>query len=238
MHKEMKTTLKIGAVAGFLVLASVASAQAAPGLVVSVSAPSSVQATAGQTIANITLSAPNGAILNSLPVVIGYSNSLPGNTGPANPLSNCTLRNSNNAVLSAGNPTGTIGAGQVGISFASPLVIGPNSAVTLALNCDITPAVPNNSGLAVMVPTANVSAASSSIQLVVSGTGGAGATATPMATTLVTSATPGGTPTTPPAPGVPNTGAGGSAGINFAILALSLLTAVGSGLYLSRLLKA
>ncbi len=144
----------------------------------------------------------------------------------ANDLTDCRVRNlsGGNAVLNTGaNVPGVITTGSNAFRLDSALTIARGSTTNLAVTCDVS-ATATRSG------TIQLGIVPSSLSATAVGTG-AGVVPTGSGNGSMILIAPATTPTTP---GVPNTGAGGSAGRNVLALTLSGLVTLAAGLYLRR----
>lgn len=164
----------------------------------------------------------NPAAIPTIPVTLVFDGA------PASDFANCALRNVNNlglALNTGANAVPPLSSSAVAITFGldTPLVIAPGSSEVLALTCDVAPSTPASS-VTVSINPASIPAADLKT----------GATIVPAADIIGPSGTPAptyGTVTIAPAgssassgssnPGVPNTGAGGEAGMMYTLLALS-----------------
>ena len=206
------TPLKAAFIAALVGLAGVASAQAQPGLTVSVGAPASVATGPDRTIATIALRAGGEDVtLEKLPLSMGYSDA------QATPLSGCMLHRDSaaGAPLNTGaNALGQMGSGDVVVTLDDPLEIPANSTAVLYLTCSIPATAPNGSAVATSIFVSQVEAEADGASATVEGSDPQkGATAKPLGIAVIQSATAGtpGTGGDPGGiPGIPNTGGGNS----------------------------
>jgi hypothetical protein len=162
-----------------------------------------------------TTGSPEGVRINSLPFILTT-----GNGAASGTLTNCTVVNENNTGVdlnaAPGNGSGLV-SGLNTIGFSSPLVLAAGTITTLQLRCDASAGLVSGGTFTFSMNTANVSATgvSTGLPAVVSIRG---AVVPPVVI--------------PPfIPGVPNTGAGGAAPMNWALILGSVgIAAVGFAL--------
>ncbi len=209
----------------FLLSAGVAFAQTAPSganpFGVSVSLPQSILAGKTNTaIGLITLDASHSSVpvkVVSIPFTLTLDHVAQG------AFSNCTLRGTNNIQVPLNTGTNVLGSimpdAPSTIMLDRPLVIPAGSTAQLVLACDIIPAIPVGSTVSLAINSSSSMCMNADTGAPIQPTVG------PAGTTSI------GTPTSSNAPGIPNTGAGGASGLNFAILAISGFVALlGAGI--------
>ncbi|MBX4195434.1 hypothetical protein KW796_00555 [Candidatus Parcubacteria bacterium] len=179
---------------------------------------SSTDATIARLVLDTTGS-PEGVRILSLPFILNTNNG-----ALASSLTNCTVVNETNSSVdlsvAPGNGVGLVN-GLNTVTLSSPLVLPSNTIVTLDLRCDPSAALVSGGSFTVSMNTANVAATGivTGLPAVVSVRGAA--------------------PVIPPVviPTVPNTGAGGNAAMNFALLLGSLGLATLGIAYTSKAVK-
>ncbi|MES2214221.1 MAG: hypothetical protein V4465_02415 [Patescibacteria group bacterium] len=205
----MKKFLIIPVIAALFAFSTGASAQVAgPSLLVqlqSAGVSSAINSGAQNvTLANVRLDATastDDIRLASLPIVLTV-----GNGGNASALQSCRAVNSTapSTNLNSGtNAIANFSSGSNSIVFDNPMVIARGTAVNILVNCNIG-TLPGGGTYQFSINTANVPATAVSTGLpAVVGVGGVAVTPTPVPV---------------PVPGIPNTGFGGAAPMNIALL--------------------
>ena len=190
----------------------------APGLSVMVTSPASVAAGQyGAALALITLDGSRSGTatnVSRVPVTLTF------NGASAGEFTNCSLRNVTNLgtpLNTGGNAIGTLNqnGSATSIFLDSPLQVPADSADILALTCDVSPITPAGSSVTVSVDPTSIATTNAS-------TGGTITPTTDFTPTGSFAPTIGTVEITAPGsviPGAPNTGAGGEAPLNTAILA-------------------
>lgn len=171
----------------------------------------------GATLARLVLDttgSPESVRIGSLPFILTV-----GNGAQASTLTNCRVVNESNTSVNLSTPAGSSSGLVTGlntITLTSPLIIAPNSVMTLDLVCDPSAGLVNGGTFTFSMNTANVAA-------------------TGVNTGLPAVVTVRGAAPIPPVviPTVPNTGAGGEAPMNVALL-LGSITLASLGIVLAR----
>ncbi|MDB5254007.1 MAG: hypothetical protein JWL80_73 [Parcubacteria group bacterium] len=182
-------------------------------------------ATPNVTFATLRLSATSSTediLVSAIPMTVTA-----GNGGSTSNLSNCRVVNlSNGSVLNTGsNVSSFINNGSNSITLDTPLRIAAGTMVDVAIRCNIIASNAINNTYSVSVSPFSVVARSASTNTGFTPTAGEGVPTPPIMVT-----TTGTIGTTIPViiPGLPNTGMGGNASTNVALLALAgLVTAAG-----------
>src|SRR3989338_1227430 len=170
-------------------------------------------------LANILLDAMRSGAdirLSSLPVTITASGG-----GSVSNLSDCRVRNSltGNAALNSGvNVAGSLANGTNTITFDNTLTVAQGTALLLSVTCDVSAAASVGSTFQIGTIPGTIGATAANTGAAVVPTGTVAGTLTSAGVPVVVLAA-----TTP---GVPNTGEGGNAPLNMALLALSALAAI------------
>ncbi|MDB5266236.1 MAG: hypothetical protein JWN89_51 [Parcubacteria group bacterium] len=210
-------------IAAFFAFSSGASAQVAgPSLLVQLQTAgvaSAINAGAQNVVlANVRLDATastDDIRLASLPIVLTS-----GNGGTATSLTSCHAVNSvtpSNNLNSGTNAIANLSSGANSIVFDSPMIIARGTALNLLIECNIASNLPAGGTYQFSINTASVPATAVSTGLpAVVGVGGVAVTPVPV-----------------PVPGIPNTGFGGAATTNIALLIGSIAVA-GLGLAYTR----
>ncbi|MBX4199098.1 hypothetical protein KW800_02365 [Candidatus Parcubacteria bacterium] len=178
-----------------------------------------VASSTGATIARLVLDttgSPEAVRISSLPFALSL-----GNGAVASTLTNCRVANESNSGVNLSTPTGSTSglvSGLNTVTLSSPLVLQAGTVTTLDLVCDPSAGLVTGGTFTVSVNTANVAATGNSTGL--------------PAVVTVRGATP---VVIPPViiPTVPNTGAGGDASTNVALLFGAITLAV-AGIALTR----
>jgi hypothetical protein len=182
-------------------------------------------ATPNVTFATLRLSATSSTediLVTAIPM-----NVTAGNGGSTSNLSNCRVVNlSNGSVLNTGsNVSSFIQNGANSVTLDTPLRVNAGSMIDVAVRCDIIASNALNNTYAFTVNPSAVVARSATTNTGFTPTSGEGVPTAPISVT-----TTGTTGTTIPViiPGLPNTGMGGNASANVALLAAAgLITAAG-----------
>jgi hypothetical protein len=201
-------------------LTTVAVAQTAPTLTVSVSSPTAITVGSAERVATVSLAATSAVTLSQLPLSVGLSDPMV--------LSNCNLVDQSGVSVTAAHSFSINNSSQVVATFAAPISVGNT---VLSLVCDIPATTPNGSAVAVSIFPKNIVASSTlgTVSVVSPSMMDGGTTGGIAAITSSTHVALGGS-TQPP--GTPNTGAGGSASIIWITLAAALSAMIGSSIYL------
>jgi hypothetical protein len=160
-----------------------------------------------------TTGSPEGVRITSLPFILST-----GNGAVASTLTNCRVVNESNTGVNLNTAPGNnvgLSSGLNTISLNSPLVLNAGTVTTLDLICDPSAGLVAGGTFTVSMNTANVAATGATTGL-------------PAVVTVR-----GAAPVIPPVvvPTVPNTGAGGAASLNWALLLGSFgLAALGFGI--------
>ena len=175
-----------------------------------------VASSTGATIARLVLDttgSPEAVRISSLPFALSL-----GNGAVASTLTNCRVVNEANTGTNLNTPNGSgLVSGLNTVTLDSPLVLNAGTVTTLDLMCDPSAGLVTGGTFTVSINTANVAATGNSTGL-------------PAVVTVR-----GATPVIPPVviPTVPNTGAGGEAPMNIALLFGAITMAV-AGIALTR----
>jgi len=213
----------VGATLFFSIGIGIASAQAAPGLAVSLSTAPSVPAGSSQVaLATVTLDATHSGqnvTFSSLPLSLSY------NGVPPTAFTNCSVQDVvalGFPLTSGGNAVTAFTGSGVTFHLNAPFTIIAGTSVRFAIVCDVSPAAPAGSSITFSIAPAVLSATSASGTAVVPTSTGQTAGAVSVTAGTASSVT---TPTTSATPGIPNTGFGGDALATLLIMSLSLLAA-------------
>jgi|SRR3989344_939057 len=181
------------------------------------------------TLSNISLGtgAATSVRISSIPLSITA-----GNGASVSQLSDCQLRNTSNLFGSLSGSINPVG-GTVVFNLTTPFTIPAGSAEMFGLTCDVSSTTPVGGTFTIAITPSGIAAVdattgASITAAAVTGVGPNGLLPATSGTIIVTSAVTG---VPPVIPGVPNTGAGGSAQTAL-ILALSALIALAGATYI------
>ncbi len=225
----------VGAVAaGTLLFANVAGAQATgPNLMVGVAVPPTITPGARNTIALISLDASRSTANVRIPSLT-VSGSFTGGVGPT-VLKNCSIAFANAAsvALNTGaNAVSTFGTTTT-FTFDTPVLVPAGGVTRLALICDVDGAAPRNATITVGITPSTVPATDPATAVIIVPTALLSSSGTPLTSGIAII-----TPLATTTPHAPNTGTGGSAGTNYAVLVLSGLTGILGARFLVRSRRA
>jgi hypothetical protein len=155
--------------------------------------------------------------ISSIPLILTT-----GNGAFASSLTSCHIANANNISFpldTNGNVPASLVSGLNNFNLDTPLVLTRNTVTTLDLICNMSSAASNGGSFTFSINSANVVASGNTL-------GTPAVVTVPNAPIVI--------PITPVTPGVPNTGAGGDAATNIALISAAIVVAFAGYVYSRR----